>query len=690
MYICAADRRKPANPNDRSVSSLGLMPPSCRSSPSNTSSDSDSDDELVSIESESKSHELPDENQTLEELTPANGQQLEFPAGVPAEVMRSVEERLKQLPFETPGCTLPLVYPRADPTSALYLVLAEELQARGDGMQPSHLTTDCIVTIQGHEFVCVQYLLAHAMTPAALNFFQDAACAAMTKEWHAVVFNVHAGGAALAVCPHTPSRAQPHPPCAEPASLHVQPVSMIKATRAANEQDKAVGSPFVGAGSRNWLCRLMDSETGEFKPGELAFLPLVDAVQAMRRAAPPRASFRLRVSTASPRASAPSRPAPRVSKLQPVEPAVETPGDEDDDDDHDDDEDVTPYTDGSLCRVQSGRKSRSNYPRYLLVAVSSTKPLRYKAAPGQKGGGWAENRTFRHAQLQLEATSEEVVERTAKAAREEQVKQEAHEKKEKEQAAKKERAEKLVEAKQVRDEAKRVRKEEARRKVLLTKRKAEEKKHEQEEKQKQRDAEQAEKERLEEAQAAKVKDALMKAAKAAEAAAKAKTAESEREKKELLAAVAKANKERLAAEAKAKAERLAAEAKAKAERHAAQKAQKEAEAQVAALKAELAKKGHNRTEPDPEEEPEQKRNKSSGRVASPGPSTPPVKARSRRSPSSSASPSSRASVVQRREELAALEDAQLARVHAQLARARVRVQHDEREKDRDRRRRRRN
>ena len=258
LYICAADRRKPANPNDRSVSSLGLMPPSCRSSPSNTSSDSDSDDELVSIEPESKSHELPDENQTLFELTPANGRQLEFPAGVPAEVMRSVEERLKQLPFETPGCTLPLVYPRADPTSALYLVLAEELQARGDGMQPSHLTTDCIVTIQGHEFVCVQYLLAHAMTPAALNFFQDAACAAMTKEWHAVVFNVHAGGAALAVCPHTPSRAQPHPPCAEPASLHVQPVSMIKATRAANEQDKAVGSPFVGAGSRNWLCRLMD------------------------------------------------------------------------------------------------------------------------------------------------------------------------------------------------------------------------------------------------------------------------------------------------------------------------------------------------------------------------------------------------------------------------------------------------
>ena len=659
------------------------MPPSCRSSPSNTSSDSDSDDELVSIESESKSHELPDENQTLEELTPANGRQLEFPAGVPAEVMRSVEERLKQLPFETPGCTLPLVYPRADPTSALYLVLAEELQARGDGMQPSHLTTDCIVTIQGHEFVCVQYLLAHAMTPAALNFFQDAACAAMTKEWHAVVFNVHAGGAALAVCPHTPSRAQPHPPCAEPASLHVQPVSMIKATRDANEQDKAVGSPFVGAGSRNWLCRLMDSETGEFKPGELAFLPLVDAVQAMRRAAPPRASFRLRVSTASPRASAPPRPAPRLPKLQPVEPAVETPGDEDDDDDHDDDEDVTPYTDGSLCRVQSGRNSRSNHPRYLLMAVSSTKPLRYKAAPGQKGGGWAENRTFRHAQLQLEATSEEVVERAAKAAREEQVKQEAHEKKEKEQAAKKERAEKLVEAKQVRDEAKRVRKEEARRKVLLTKRKAEEKKHEQEEKQKQRDAEQAEKERLEEAQAAKVKDALMKAAKAAEAAAKAKTAESEREKKELLAAVAKANKERLAAEAKAKAERLAAEAKANKERLAAQKAQKEAEAQVAALKAELAKKGHNRTEPDPEEEPEQKRNKSSGRVASPGPSTPPVKARSRRSPSSSASPSSRASVVQRREELAALED-------AQLARARVRVQHDEREKDRDRRRRRRN
>ena len=687
MYICAADRRKPANPNDRSVSSLGLMPPSCRSSPSNTSSDSDSDDELVSIEPESKSHELPDENQTLFELTPANGRQLEFPAGVPAEVMRSVEERLKQLPFETPGCTLPLVYPRADPTSALYLVLAEELQARGDGMQPSHLTTDCIVTIQGHEFVCVQYLLAHAMTPAALNFFQDAACAAMTKEWHAVVFNVHAGGAALAVCPHTPSRAQPHPPCAEPASLHVQPVSMIKATRAANEQDKAVGSPFVGAGSRNWLCRLMDSETGEFKPGELAFLPLVDAVQAMRRAAPPRASFRLRVSTASPRASAPPRPAPRVSKLQPVEPAVETPGDEDDDDDHDDDEDVTPYTDGSLCRVQSGRNSRSNHPRYLLVAVSSTKPLRYKAAPGQKGGGWAENRTFRHAQLQLEATSEEVVERTAKAAREEQVKQEAHEKKEKEQAAKKERAEKLVEAKQVRDEAKRVRKEEARRKAEETKRKAEEKKHEQEEKQKQRDAEQAEKERLEEekkkqrdaekerlegAKAAKVKDALLKAAKAAEAAAKAKTAESEREKKELLAAVAKANKERLAAEAKANKERLAA-----------QKAQKEAEAQVAALKAELAKKVHNRTEPDPEEEPEQKRNKSSGRVASPGPSTPPVKARSRRSPSSSASPSSRASVVQRREELAALEA-------AQLARARVRVQHDEREKDRDRRRRRRN
>ena len=683
LYICAADRRKPANPNDRSVSSLGLMPPSCRSSPSNTSSDSDSDDELVSIESESKSHELPDENLTLEELTPANGRQLEFPAGVPAEVIRSVEERLKQLPFETPGCTLPLVYPRADPTSALYLVLAEELQARGDGMQPSHLTTDCIVTIQGHEFVCVQYLLAHAMTPAALNFFQDAACAAMTKEWHAVVFNVHAGGAALAVCPHTPSRAQPHPPCAEPASLHVQPVSMIKATRAANEQDKAVGSPFVGAGSRNWLCRLMDSETGEFKPGELAFLPLVDAVQAMRRAAPPRASFRLRVSTASPRASAPPRPAPRVSKLQPVEPAVETPGDEDDDDDHDDDENVTPYTDGSLCRVQSGRKSRSNYPRYLLVAVSSTKPLRYKAAPGQKGDGWAENRTFSHAQLKLEATSEEVVERAAKAAREEQVKQEAHEKKEKEQAAKKERAEKKVEAKRVRDEAKRVREEEASRKVLLTKRRAEEKKHEQEEKQKQRDAEQAEKERLEEAQAAKVKDALLKAAKAAEAAAQAKTAESEREKKELLAAVAKANKERLAAEAKAKAERLAAEAKANKERLAAQKAQKEAEAQVAALKAELAKKVHNRTEPDPEEEPEQKRNKSSGRVASPGPSTPPVKARSRRSPSSSASPSSRASVVQRREELAALED-------AQLARARVRVQHDEREKDRDRRRRRRN
>ena len=638
------------------------MPPSCRSSPSNTSSDSDSDDELVSIESESKSYELPDENQTLEELTPANGQQLEFPAGVPAEVIRSVEERLKQLPFETPGCTLPLVYPRADPTSALYLVLAEELQARGDGMQPSHLTTDCIVTIQGHEFVCVQYLLAHAMTPAALNFFQDAACAAMTKEWHAVVFNVHAGGAALAVCPHTPSRAQPHPPCAEPASLHVQPVSMIKATRAANEQDKAVGSPFVGAGSRNWLCRLMDSETGEFKPGELAFLPLVDAVQAMRRAAP-RASFRLRVSK--------------------VEPAVQTPGDEDHDHDHDDDKDVTPYTDGSLCRVQSGRNSRSNHPRYLLVAVSSTKPLRYKAAPGQKGGGWAENRTFSHAQLQLEATSEEVVERAAKAAREEQVKQEAHEKKEKEQAAKKERAEKLVEAKQVRDEAKRVRKEEAHRKVLLTKRKAEEKKHEQEEKQKQRDAEQAEKERLEEAKAAKVKDALMKAAKAAEAAAKAKTAESEREKKELLAAVAKANKEQLAAEAKANKERLAAEAKANKERLAAQKAQKEAEAQVAALTAELAKKVHNRTEPDPEEEPEQKRNKSSGRVASPGPSTPPVKARSRRSPSSSASPSSRASVVQRREELAALED-------AQLARARVRVQHDEREKDRDRRRRRRN
>ena len=663
------------------------MPPSCRSSPSNTSSDSDSDDELVSIEPESKSHELPDENQTLFELTPANGRQLEFPAGVPAEVMRSVEERLKQLPFETPGCTLPLVYPRADPTSALYLVLAEELQARGDGMQPSHLTTDCIVTIQGHEFVCVQYLLAHAMTPAALNFFQDAACAAMTKEWHAVVFNVHAGGAALAVCPHTPSRAQPHPPCAEPASLHVQPVSMIKATRAANEQDKAVGSPFVGAGSRNWLCRLMDSETGEFKPGELAFLPLVDAVQAMRRAAPPRASFRLRVSTASPRASAPPRPAPRVSKLQPVEPAVETPGDEDDDDDHDDDEDVTPYTDGSLCRVQSGRKSRSNYPRYLLVAVSSTKPLRYKAAPGQKGGEWAENRTFSHAQLQLEATSEEVVERAAKAASEEQVKQKGQEKKENERAAKKKAKD---EAKRVREEAKRVREEEASRKVLLAKRKAEEKKHEQEEKQKQRDAEQAEKERLEEAQAAKVKDALMKAAKAAEAAAKAKTAESEREKKELLAAVAKANKERLAAEAKAKAERLAAEAKANKERLAAQKAQKEAEAQVAALKAELAKKGHNRTEPDPEEEPEQKRNKSSGRVASPGPSTPPVKARSRRSPSSSASPSSRASVVQRREELAALEDAQLARVHAQLARARVRVQHDEREKDRDRRRRRRN
>ena len=680
MYICAADRRKPANPNDRSVSSLGLMPPSCRSSPSNTSSDSDSDDELVSIESESKSYELPDENQTLEELTPANGRQLEFPAGVPAEVMRSVEERLKQLPFETPGCTLPLVYPRADPTSALYLVLAEELQARGDGMQPSHLTTDCIVTIQGHEFVCVQYLLAHAMTPAALNFFQDAACAAMTKEWHAVVFNVHAGGAALAVCPHTPSRAQPHPPCAEPASLHVQPVSMIKATRAANEQDKAVGSPFVGAGSRNWLCRLMDSETGEFKPGELAFLPLVDAVQAMRRAAPPRASFRLRVSTASPRASAPPRPAPRVSKLQPVEPAVETPGDEDDDDDHDDDEDVTPYTDGSLCRVQSGRNSRSNRPRYLLVAVSSTKPLRYKAAPGQKGGGWAENRTFRHAQLQLEATSEEVVERAAKAAREEQVKQKTQEKKENDRAAKKKAKD---EAKRVREEAKRVREEEASRKVLLAKRKAEEKKHEQEEKQKQRDAEQAEKERLEEAQAAKVKDALMKAAKAAEAAAKAKTAESEREKKELLAAVAKANKERLAAEAKAKAERLAAEAKANKERLAAQKAQKEAEAQVAALKAELAKKVHNRTEPDPEEEPEQKRNKSSGRVASPGPSTPPVKARSRRSPSSSASPSSRASVVQRREELAALEA-------AQLARARVRVQHDEREKDRDRRRRRRN
>ena len=672
MYICAADRRKPANPNDRSVSSLGLMPPSCRSSPSNTSSDSDSDDELVSIEPESKSHELPDENQTLFELTPANGRQLEFPAGVPAEVMRSVEERLKQLPFETPGCTLPLVYPRADPTSALYLVLAEELQARGDGMQPSHLTTDCIVTIQGHEFVCVQYLLAHAMTPAALNFFQDAACAAMTKEWHAVVFNVHAGGAALAVCPHTPSRAQPHPPCAEPASLHVQPVSMIKATRAANEQDKAVGSPFVGAGSRNWLCRLMDSETGEFKPGELAFLPLVDAVQAMRRAAPPRASFRLRVSTASPRASAPPRPAPRLPKLQPVEPAVETPGDEDDDDDHDDDEDVTPYTDGSLCRVQSGRNSRSNYPRYLLVAVSSTKPLRYKAAPGQKGGGWAENRTFSHAQLKLEATSEEVVERAAKAAREEQVKQEAHEKKEMERAAKKERAEKKVEAKRVREEAKRVREEEASRKVLLAKRKAEEKKHEQEEKQKQRDAEQAEKERLEEAQAAKVKDALMKAAKAAEAAAKAKTAESEREKKELLVAVANAKAERLAAEAKANKERLAA-----------QKAQKEAEAQVAALKAELAKKVHNRTEPDPEEEPEQKRNKSSGRVASPGPSTPPVKARSRRSPSSSASPSSRASVVQRREELAALEA-------AQLARARVRVQHDEREKDRDRRRRRRN
>ena len=645
------------------------MPPSGGSSPSSPSSDADSDYELASIESESKSYELHDENETLEELAAANGQQLEFPAGVPAEVIRSVEERLKQLPFETPGCTLPLVYPRADPTSALYLVLAEELQARGDGMQPSHLTTDCIVTIQGHEFVCVQYLLAHAMTPAALNFFQDAACAAMTKEWHAVVFNVHAGGAALAVCPHTPSRAQPHPPCAEPASLHVQPVSMIKATRDANEQDKAVGSPFVGAGSRNWLCRLMDSETGEFKPGELAFLPLVDAVQAMRRAAP-RASFRLRVSTASPRASAPPRPPPRLPKLQPVEPAVETPGDEDDDDDHDDDEDVTPYTDGSLCRVQSGRNSRSNYPRYLLVAVSSTKPLRYKAAPGQKEQGWAENRTFRHAQLQLEATSEEVVERAAKAAREEQVKQEAHKKKEMERAAKKERAEKKDEAKRVRDEAKRVREEEASRKVLLTKRRAEEKKHEQEEKQKQRDAEQAEKERLEEAKAAKVKDALMKAAKAAEAAAKAKTAESEREKKELLAAVANANRERLAAEAKAKAERLAA-----------QKAQKEAEAQVAALMAELAKKVHNRTEPDPEEEPEQKRNKSSGRVASPGPSTPPVKARSRRSPSSSASPSSRASVVQRREELAALED-------AQLARARVRVQHDEREKDRDRRRRR--
>ena len=84
-----------------------------RTPPPRASSDSDSDDELVSIESESKSYELPDENQTLEELTPANGRQLEFPAGVPAEVIRSVEERLKQLPFETPGCTLPLLSTRA-------------------------------------------------------------------------------------------------------------------------------------------------------------------------------------------------------------------------------------------------------------------------------------------------------------------------------------------------------------------------------------------------------------------------------------------------------------------------------------------------------------------------------------------------------------------------------------------------
>ena len=127
LYICAADRRQPANPNDRSVSSLCVMPPSGGSSPSSPSSDADSDYELASIGSEPKSYELPDENETLEELAAANGQQLEFPAGVPAEVIRSVEERLKQLPFETPGCTLPLVYPRADPTSALYLVYRKEI-----------------------------------------------------------------------------------------------------------------------------------------------------------------------------------------------------------------------------------------------------------------------------------------------------------------------------------------------------------------------------------------------------------------------------------------------------------------------------------------------------------------------------------------------------------------------------------
>ena len=126
-------------------SAAAALPPSGGSSPSSPSdSDADSDFELASIGSEPKSYELPDEHETLEELAAANGQQLEFPAGVPAEVIRSVEERLKQLPYETPGCTLPLVYPRADPTTALYLVLAEELQARGDGMQPS--LTNCIVT----------------------------------------------------------------------------------------------------------------------------------------------------------------------------------------------------------------------------------------------------------------------------------------------------------------------------------------------------------------------------------------------------------------------------------------------------------------------------------------------------------------------------------------------------------------
>ena len=167
-------------------------------------SDDDADSELkeapASLEPHSADTDVcpdtsEDEKWTLEELQ--HNHQLQFPTGVPADVISSVEKRLQLLPYETPGCTLPLVYPHSDPKGALYLILAEELQVR---ISAQKLTTDCIVSIQGSEFVCVQYLLAHAMTPAALNFFQDAASTALANEWHAVVFNANAGGAALAVC----------------------------------------------------------------------------------------------------------------------------------------------------------------------------------------------------------------------------------------------------------------------------------------------------------------------------------------------------------------------------------------------------------------------------------------------------------------------------------------------------------